>query len=147
MQVIRFYNTIDKIRLSSFISCIVNDNLSALIISGYPQNDIKINQLESELKTVWSNIHAQYLNQFAALEERLYIEKLKEVTILKITIDLLKCSIDLLNVIYDAGFADEVNRILKQNFKFNWQDQKTYHLEFWMDQLCRERLRGPSLPV
>lgn len=129
---IKYHKTIDMLPLSNFVDCMVDGNLSALIISGFPPED--------ELKAAWENIQAEYAERVGTHEYKLYVSMYKEVSQLRITLDQIDIIVGLpdpakgkgpgiLRLGYDEFFAGEINKILRTNCKFNWNDQKSYMAE------------------
>lgn len=129
---IKYHQVIDNLPLSNFIDCMVDGNLSALIISGFPP--------EEDLKKAWEHIKAEYAERIGQHEYKLYVSMYKEISQLRITldqIDLITAREDkekgikpgILRLCYDEFFAGEINKILRRNCKFNWKDQKSYMAE------------------
>ncbi len=135
---IKYHKTVHDLPLSKFIDCIVENNLSALIISGLPT--------EQQLHESWENIMNEYTEIIGTQEYRMYVQIFKEISLLKITLQQINAiahkgtenlDIDdkdyfatgILRLTYDEYFAKELNILLRTDCKFNWLDQKSYHAE------------------
>mgnify|MGYP000075347884 FL=1 len=116
-----FHKTLDSLPLNKFIDCIVDNNLQALTISGFP--------VEQELKTAWDNILLEYIEVTGTNEYRMYVQLFKDISIAKIIMNQLSIALNILQVSYDEFFATEVNKILRTSCRFNWADQASYQAE------------------
>lgn len=135
MSEIKYHTSLNDLPLNKFIDCIVDNNLSALIISHgeeLPSSE--------ELSAAWDNILAEYAELTGTSEYRMFCELYKEVEILKITLTQISVLAargnaetgemqGILRMTYDEYFADELNKLLKTKCRFNWNDQKSYHAE------------------
>lgn len=127
-----YYQTIHELPLNKFIDCIVDNNLSALTISGFPAPE--------QLAIAWDYILSQYSELIGTQEYKMYKILYCEVENLKITLNQIAIILGgnvitesgtekvkgFLNIGYHEYFATEVNDLLKTNYKFNWDDQKSY---------------------
>lgn len=129
---ISYHQTIDELPLNRFIDCMVDNNLSALIISGLPT----IQQLQS----AWENIFSDYIERIGTNEYRIYVALYKEINLLKVTIDQINIIAQrgdeandmkpgILRLMYSEYFANELNILLKTTCRFNYKDFKSYHAE------------------
>lgn len=116
-----YFENIHDLPLNKFIDCIVDNNLSALTISGYPT--------EEQLTVAWDYILSQYSELIGTQEYRMYVQLYKDIAVLKITLDQITIATGILQVVYDPFFANEVNKLLRTDCKFNWSDQKSYQAE------------------
>lgn len=132
----KFHQTIYDLPLNKFIDCIVDNNLSALIISGLPE--------QKQLDDAWEVILSQYSESVGTQEYRLFCELYKETAVLKIIIDQINIALNILEVIYDEFFASEVNKFLKTSCRFNWEDQATYQAEI---KKCRNRSKALNIKL
>ena len=121
-----YYNSIHQLPLNKFIDCIVDNNISALTIEGFPS--------PQQLAEAWETILAQYTEIVGTQEYRLY----KETAVLKIQIDQInmlahrgndELQPGILRMVYDEDLAKELNSLLKTNCRFNYLDPKSYHAE------------------
>lgn len=128
---IKYYSTLD-IPYHRFRDCMCANNLSELIISGFPE--------EAVLKEAWHNILDQYTAKIGNNEYKLYLSMYKEVSQLAITIDqiiLLAARPDeakgvktgILRIAYDEYLCGELNKLLNTACKFNPADHKSYIAE------------------
>jgi len=129
---ISYHKTIDELPLNKFIECIVDGNLSALIISGLPDKE--------DLQQAWETISNQYVERIGTHEYKMYVALYKEIHTLKITINQvniiagrgnIKKGIEpgALRLYYVEELAKELNTLLKTSCKFNYKDPKSYHAE------------------
>lgn len=117
--------------LAKFEECLLNNNLSALIISGYPT--------QRQLYDAWENILAEYSEGLGNNEFILYRNMYREIEILKLNIEMVKICIAALRKNYSSKFCNELNRLLFVNCKFNVNDPKSYFAE--LDK-CERRIGG-----
>jgi hypothetical protein len=116
-----YHKTCDNLPLNKFIDCIVDGNLQALTISGFPT--------QGQLQAAWENILVEYSEAMGSTEYRMYVQLFKDISISKIILDQLTIALNILQVTYDEFFHTEVNRILRTDCKFNWKDQASYQAE------------------
>lgn len=116
-----WHKSLHDLPLNKFIDCIVDGNLSALTISGFPTPE--------ELLKSWNNIISEYSDAIGTNEYRLYVQLYKDISITKITLEQLTIALNILQVTYDEFFAVEVNKILRTSCRFNWADQASYQAE------------------
>ena len=129
-----WHKSLHDLPLNKFIDCLVDGNLQALTITGFPTQE--------ELESAWQKIISEYTDLLGSLEHRLYVQLYKDIAITKITLDQLTIAINILQITYDEFFAEEVNKILRTQCKFNWADQTSYQAE------CKKCLnRSKSLRI
>lgn len=99
----RLYNDCGKLPLDRFIDCLVDNDLSQLIITG--------TATESELQTVWDKIYVQYcqLSQDGSYNE--VFEILKEIDDLKAKITIANNSIKHLQLSFDQDLVNVLNSL------------------------------------
>lgn len=120
-QLPNIYRSINNLPLHKFIDCIVNHNLSTLIISGFPS--------EFELTESWSSIVQQYTDAMGNQEHRLYTNLTKEIAVNTIVYNLINRSVSILRKQYHQQLCKELNKLLSTSFKFDFQDQERYNKE------------------
>ena len=129
---VSYHKSIDNLPLNKFIDCLVDNNLSALTISGFPT--------EQQLTEAWAVIINQYTDIIGSHEYKMYVSMFKEVALLKLTLQQINIIIakedkekgikpGILRLGYDEFFAGEINRLLGTSCRFNWNDQKSYYAE------------------
>lgn len=118
---IKYHSSCADLPLNKFIDCIVDGNLQALTITGFPTPE--------QLQEAWQNIISEYSDIVGTLEYKLYVSLYKEIAISKIILDQVTVALNILKLTYDEFFANEANRILRSNCKFNWKDPASYHAE------------------
>ena len=138
----KYYQSIHDLPLNKFIDCMVDGNLSALIISGFPQPEL--------LAEAWDNILGEYSEAIGSQEHRMIFQLWKEVAVIKISVDQIRILAargndqgedkGILRMAYVKTLADELNNILGTTCTFNWDDQKTYN-----DELDKCVNRGKAL--
>lgn len=111
-----YYKSINDLPLNKFIDCIVDGNLSALIISGFPG--------EEELTEAWDAILSEYSELVGTQEYRMYVELFREVSLLKITLDQVTIATNILKTVYHPFFETEVNKLLRVKINFNVPDEQ-----------------------
>lgn len=116
-----WHKSLQDLPLAKFVDCIVDGNLSALTITGFPE--------PAELQQAWSEILLEYSDCIGTNEYRLYVQLYKDIQINKITLEQLTIALNILQVTYDEFFVKEVNKILRTTCKFNWADQASYQAE------------------
>lgn len=121
LKIHTFYQHIVDLPLYNFIQCDVNENLSALIITGFPSQD--------ELKAAWLNIQQETADSGGNSEHILYRELYKEVAILLLDIEACEKIISLLWNVNSLYFQTELNELLSSDYKFDWDDRKAYEKE------------------
>lgn len=99
----------------------VDKNLSALIISGFPN--------EVELAAAWSSIVSQYTDAIGTNEHRLYTNLTKEIAVNTLTYNLITRTVDVLRKQHHKKLCNELNRILSTTFKFDPLDVERYNKE------------------
>jgi hypothetical protein len=120
------YRSITSLPLCKFIDVIVDKNLSALIISGYPSKE--------ELESAWADIQTQYADAIGDQEHRLYLTLYKEVHILAITLEQIESLIRFLEQLAPYDIPHEqleplwkaLNSLLFTSFKFNPDNKDEY---------------------
>ncbi len=128
----KYYELLDKIPYNRFVDCYVDSNLSALVISGFPQT--------VDLEKAWDNIFFEYIERVGNSEYKLYLDLYKEISRLRITLSQIDTIVGrgnkeegtppgILRLCYDEYFAKEINKILGTNCRFNWKDPKSYFAE------------------
>lgn len=124
-----FYRSISNLPLYKYRDCVVNGNLSALIISGFPP--------ESELRLAWLDIQQEYADVMGDSEQRNYLNALKEVNLLNCTLHQInicvewigKCLPFLPNETAQQAvvrFTTDLNNFLDAAFVFNHNDPERY---------------------
>jgi len=136
---ISFHKILDELPLNRFIDCIVDNNLSALIISIPP--DAKLDEaLQLKLSEAWDNILSQYLHRIGTHEYKMYENLYKQISLLAITLDQINLlaargeedkgiTPGVLRMYYNDKLAAELNGLLRTNCRFNWKDLASYHAE------------------
>jgi alpha-amylase/alpha-mannosidase (GH57 family) len=96
----------------------VDGNFRALIKEGNPP--------ASALITTWANIQQEYVDAIGDNEHRLYVKLYSQVAILGANIECIALIIKALRRGYYEGLVIELNKMLKTNFKFDWNNQVEY---------------------
>jgi len=115
----KWYQSIVDLPLNRFIDCACNNNLSALIISGFPDPE--------QLTIAWAEINEQYSEAMGDSTHKLYVTLFKEVTALTIDLRQIAALIELLYQVKYKPFEDRLNSLLFTNFRF--EDNRTKELE------------------
>lgn len=130
------YRSIHDLPLARFEDCMVMGNLSALVISGFP-NPI-------ELATAWNEIMSEYSACIGGADYKMYFNLKKEVELLRITIQQINFLIETMRNtrIVLAGteelryMASELNGFLATSFKFDPTNEKEFNK---MLERCKNR--------
>lgn len=112
-----WYTSISRLPLSKFIECLVDNNLSALTIAGYPT--------EQQLTAAWADVYEQYTNMIGDSDHKMYIKLYKEISLLSLEItminelvQILSCeAVDFRPDLFKP-FMDRLNRMLFARFHF-----------------------------
>jgi hypothetical protein len=131
-----WYSSINKLPLTRFIDAIVDNNLSALIISGRP-TDI-------ELDLAWQDIQLEYSDALGDGEAKLQANLTRQISILQITLQQIEMLIEVLGEVYYEDFSVKLNGLLKTNFVFNPKEPETYSKNL---KACFSRSRGIKIDL
>jgi hypothetical protein len=135
-QASKLYHSINQLPLSKFIELQVDDNLSALIISGLPTL--------LELQIAKAQIEAEYADAMGDHEHKLYLALYKDITFLSITLSQIEMLIECLHQIYYEPFVKKLNGLLFTNYVFDWSNPDAYHN---LLKGCFNRSRGYKLDL
>ena len=113
-----WYRNIHELPLKRFETCIVDGNLAALVISGFPSPD--------DLAAAWKSIINDYSDMMGNAEYKVYTGLFKEVAILKITYDQISIILSVLRKQYVPYFCDELRELLSVNFPFDTANMEQY---------------------
>jgi hypothetical protein len=116
-----FYQSIQEIPLRNFIDAQVNQNISALIISGFPD--------KSNLIQAWNDIQDQFAAAIGDNHYKLFNNTFKKLVELKTDYSNALRFIKILKTVYVKKFADELNIILSAKFNFDYSDLEKYQKE------------------
>lgn len=128
---VNYSKSIYDLKLSSFENCLLNNNLSALTISGFPT----IKQLSDS----WQNILQEYSDALGNAEFNMYAKMFKEVEVMKLNYQMIEILISALRKIYSPKFCKELNEMLYVNFKFDINNTDSYFAD--LDN-CQRRMGG-----
>jgi hypothetical protein len=129
-----FHHTLNDLPLSRFIDCLVDNNLSSLIISGFPN--------PTELQGAWADILAEYADVTGQHEYSMYKNLYKDTAVIKINLDLINAAVGILREIYSEYFETELGILLNIKLNLDWNDQEKYQHE-----LTRCLNRSKSLKI
>jgi hypothetical protein len=99
----------------------VNNNLSSLIIAGFPTTE--------QLHNAWASIVQQYTDAVGNNEYNLYTNLCKEISIKRLTYNAINNAVDILRKQYHSQIANELNKALGTTFKFKFSDEERYSKE------------------
>ena len=133
---IKYHTTITTLPLSKFIDVVVDKNLLALVFSGSPvEGDMNL------LNAAWAKINEEYADAIGDGEQQIYLQALKDVTSLKINIQVARALIEVLEKTaamivepdrmddveaYIIKFQDRLNKLLDSNLKFDRNNRDDY---------------------
>jgi hypothetical protein len=115
-QLSKWYLSITDLPLDKYIECVVDGNLSALVISGYPTQE--------ELEAAWLEIAEQYADAMGDAEHRMYIKLYKELVYLNIEYKQILSLIEVLTIVVYKPFEQKLNELLFTNFSFTANREK-----------------------
>lgn len=130
-QSAKYFQQIDKLPLSRFIDCVVDQNYYALVISGEPTL--------SELKLAFNDIHQQYSDMIGDAEYKHYTSVLRELIKINCTIAQVEECINALRLFPYVPLFDALNSLLKTSFQFDYANRDEY---FNLLDRCYKRSRG-----
>jgi hypothetical protein len=112
----KWYRNIADLPLIKYIECVVDGNLAALIISGYPSQE--------QLESAWVEIAEQYADIMGDAEHKMYIKLYKELVILNIEYQQILSLIEVLTMVQYKPFEQKLNELLFTNFSFTNNREK-----------------------
>ncbi len=117
----KWHYSIYTLSLSNFEDCLINQNFSSLIITGFPN--------ELELHTAWEIIMQEYSEALGDTEYKTYLSVYKSYELLKINYQCVATCIKALRKNNSPFFCQELNKLLRINCNFNFNDILTYNEE------------------
>lgn len=112
------YLSCNKLPIENFITCVVDGNLSALVISGLPP--------EEKIREAWSFIYEEYIDLIGDNEYLLYLRTVKDFTLIQSKYSIIINSINCLEKVFNERLAKKVLIELGGNFKFNYHNPEEY---------------------
>jgi len=112
----KWYQKISDLPLNKYIECLVDGNLAALIISGYPTQE--------QLTAAWLDIAEQYADAMGDAEHQMYIKIYKELVYLNIEYQQILSLIEVLTIVIYRPFEEKLNSLLFTNFSFTTNREK-----------------------
>lgn len=125
----KWYRHITELPLNRYIDCLVNRNLAALVIQGFPD--------QNDLATAWVTIQYEYIDARGDAEYKVYASQLKELNLYNIEYGRTQMAIQGLSDLYtwsvDNDLTEEMrvqrekmastlNKILTTDFSFDFDD-------------------------
>jgi hypothetical protein len=95
---------------------VVDGNLTALTISGYPTQE--------QLESAWIEIAEQYAEMMGDAEHKMYIKLYKELVFLNIEYQQILSLIEVLTIVVYKPFEQKLNELLFTNFSFTTNREK-----------------------
>jgi hypothetical protein len=147
-QSAKYYQSISNLPLNRYKDCLLNENLSALIISGQPTGQ--------QLTEAWGKISQEYADAMGDHEYKLYLKLFKDVHLINATIEQVKICVTQLEVVlvlpdsipekamYRDFYSKEVNGLLLTQFFFDFNNIETYRKNL---QRCLNRSKGIKLEL
>lgn len=144
----KYYQSITTCPLNRYIDLVVNDNLNALTISGYPTSE--------ELEAAKSRILQEYADAIGNHEYQMYLEMFKQVNLLSCTVQQVHICVTQLDhvlllpdgipekAMYRDIWSKEVNKLLLTTFFFDFGNIETYKRNL---QRCINRSKGIKLEL
>lgn len=147
-QSAKYYQSITSLPLNKYKDCYINDNLSALIISGQPTI--------LELTTAWVKIVQEYADKAGNDEYKLYLKLFKDIQLINCTIQQVKICAEQLEMVtllpqgvpekdsYRDIWSKEINSLLQTTFVFDFNNIELYKRNL---QRCINRSKGIKLEL
>lgn len=126
----KWYRSITELPLNKFIDCLVNDNLAALVISGFPD--------QVTLSNAWTGIQYEYADARGDSEFKVYVQLLREAAGKKNDLNRIYIAIKELSVILEFEpksdeiiamrdhYAQQLNDLVTSRFTFDFNDPDKY---------------------
>lgn len=99
----KWYRDCSKLPLDCFIDCLVDGDLTALIISGNPT--------EKELSDAWEHIFLEYCELTSSVSHNASFGLLKEINDLKAKIIIVNNTVEYLSIRWDADLVNILNQL------------------------------------
>lgn len=118
----KWYHHITELPLRKYIDCIVDENLQALTISGFPSAE--------DLQKAWLNITEEYADAMGDSERSLITKLYREITELSISLTQCAMIIEVLSVFVSEKderilrYQKDLNSMLNQRFTFKVDKRK-----------------------
>lgn len=132
----KYYDNIYELPLKNFEEVLINNNLSSLIVSGFP--------MPEQLQVAWTNILTEYTEALGTSEYLMYVNIYREFELLKLNIELMKICIATLRKNYSVFFINELKALMRVSYQFNIDDTDSYFAD--LDK-CEKRIGGFKLNV
>ncbi len=129
------YRTCNQLMLDKFISCLVDQDYSVLVISGNPPKSV--------LEETWSSIRDEYSELTASEESSHTAQLISEVSILQSKLFRINFCVELARQVYASSIIDEL-RELDMPYEFNAADPESYLAD--LDK-CIERSKGINMKL
>lgn len=118
MSEISYHSHITTLPLRNFIEVAVNENLSALTISGFPSVE--------QLSEAWATITQEYADAIGDSESRMYWMLYKEVFMLSMDMELVEVCYNLLKNVYVKSFGDQLLELADAKFILDPSNPEQY---------------------
>lgn len=130
----RLYLRITELPLTSYITALVDEDLTALVKQGTATDE--------ELQTLFDDIQQQYNDAIGGREQNTSLSLVKEIKLLETDYNLVVLLVAQLRTCYVKRFADELNKILGTSFQFDITRLEAY--DKLLDR-CETRARNIKL--
>lgn len=136
---VKLYQSILKMPLQRFVECLCFHNYDSIVEEGDPAI------VEPKLKLdAWVNIYREYVDAIGDASHQMYLNLLKEKTLLSVKIDIVEKGVDFLKTFYSrhnifkpenqtaevkaviSEFTNEFNEQLNTTFEFDPTDQNKF---------------------
>jgi hypothetical protein len=113
-QITSLYRSIDELPLRNFITCMVDDNLNALIKSGVASPE--------QLQDLWNEILSDYTDAVGNNENKLMLSNYKQLILLDAKLSIIETCIAILEKTYDETLANTLNELCGTKYKFQGEN-------------------------
>lgn len=131
-----FYSSATKLTMDRFITCMVEGELSSLVISGKPTNE--------QLSKAWLDIQQEYSDAIGDSEYTYYLNVFKETALLTIKLSSIQILVEILSNFYSEDFCIELNKLLDKKIKLNFDEKEDYYKQL---QACLTRSKSLKIRI
>lgn len=114
-QTVSLYQSIDDLPLSNFITCLVDNNLNALVKSGLPSSD--------QLQSKWMEILTDYTDAIGSNENKMSLSIYKECIALDCKLKIVHACVTVLEGDYEETLAMMLNQLCKCNYSYQGENK------------------------
>jgi len=118
LQSATWHTSIETLPLRTFIDILIDKKLELLVITGQPTPE--------DLATAWQEIREDFADSMGGYEQTIYLQKLKEMSVLELKLTRINVLLDLLKELYYEPFAIHLNAELSTSLTLDPDKPKEY---------------------